>query len=246
VGEHVFAIGHPGDAAGGVLVHTLSDGIVSAVNRNNKFIRGNFMQVTAPLNPGNSGGPIFNDEGEVIAVATYVLGRDNLQGGPALEGLNFGLEARQVHDLLNDRGKSLSPEQIATLFEAPKRPTMPAALVARMEAKLKRLKSRGYVPLTGDLKTSTLSIRLPGGYVRWHNFPRLSPDEQYHVFVVSQGSEDMDLHIMQRNGNVLATDTSFGPDKEVAFQPLVAGEYLLCLRNLTELPADAIIVLLKR
>src|SRR5262249_6100724 len=84
VGQHIFAIGHQGDAAGGVLTPTLSDGIVSAVNRSdgivsavnrsNKFIRGTFLQVTAAINPGNSGGPIFNDEGEVVAIATFVIG----------------------------------------------------------------------------------------------------------------------------------------------------------------------------
>jgi S1-C subfamily serine protease len=54
VGEHVFAIGHPGDATGGVLTRTLSDGIVSAINRKPGFNRVGYTQVTVPINPGNT------------------------------------------------------------------------------------------------------------------------------------------------------------------------------------------------
>jgi S1-C subfamily serine protease len=246
VGDHVFAIGHPGDAAGGLLTRTLSDGIVSAVNRKDRYMRGYLTQVTVAINPGNSGGPIFNDEGEVIAVATFTIRRDSRLGGPNLEALNFGLDTRHIHELLNEPEKSMPQAHIAALFGAPKPPTMPAALVARMEAKLKNLKSKGYELLTGDLKTSIISLQLPGDHHTWYTLPRLSAQDQYHIFVVSQGSGDMDLHIMQRNGNVLARDIRIGRDKEVSFQPLFAGEYFLCLRNLTELPADAIVVLLKR
>jgi S1-C subfamily serine protease len=100
VGEHVFAIGHPANAYGKILSRTLSDGIISAVGRTDSFFPGKITQITIPINFGNSGGPIFDDRGRVIAVATF--GHRRNRGGQTLESLNFALDVQHVHELLND------------------------------------------------------------------------------------------------------------------------------------------------
>lgn len=66
VGERVISIGNPLG-----LEHTLTDGLVSArrVHRGRPMI-----QMSAPVSPGNSGGPVFNLRGEVIGVTTLVVG----------------------------------------------------------------------------------------------------------------------------------------------------------------------------
>ncbi len=64
VGEKIVVIGNPMG-----LEQTVSDGIVSAVRRNQYAV--DFIQVTAPVSAGNSGGPLFNMRGEVIGVATF-------------------------------------------------------------------------------------------------------------------------------------------------------------------------------
>jgi serine protease Do len=66
VGERVISIGNPLG-----LEHTLTDGLVSArrVLENRQWI-----QMSAPVSPGNSGGPLFNMRGEVIGVTTAQLG----------------------------------------------------------------------------------------------------------------------------------------------------------------------------
>ncbi len=63
-GDKIIVIGNPLG-----LEQTVSDGIVSAVRRNNKSI--DFIQITAPVSAGNSGGPLLNMQGEVIGVATF-------------------------------------------------------------------------------------------------------------------------------------------------------------------------------
>ncbi len=63
-GEKIIVIGNPMG-----LEQTVSDGIVSAVRRNQKAVE--FIQITAPVSPGNSGGPLLNMRGEVIGVATF-------------------------------------------------------------------------------------------------------------------------------------------------------------------------------
>jgi len=71
VGEEIFAIGNPAGLEG-----TISKGIISGI-RNWKG--GKIIQITAPISPGSSGGPVFNKFGEVIGVATkYIAGAQNL------------------------------------------------------------------------------------------------------------------------------------------------------------------------
>jgi len=76
-GEHVFGLGHPmapleaRSVFRGTLKWSISSGVVSAVGDR-------FIQVDAPLNPGNSGGPIVNTDGEIIGVASRKLRGDNL------------------------------------------------------------------------------------------------------------------------------------------------------------------------
>jgi hypothetical protein len=74
-GDPVVAIGNPMG-----LEDTVSNGLVSARRK----VEGGLevLQVSAPIAPGSSGGPIFNDHGEVIGVATAVLsGGQNLAFG---------------------------------------------------------------------------------------------------------------------------------------------------------------------
>jgi S1-C subfamily serine protease len=70
VGDDVYAIGNPQGLEG-----TFSQGIVSVIRR---VGGGTIFQMTAPISPGSSGGPILNSSGEVIgiAVATFTDGQN--------------------------------------------------------------------------------------------------------------------------------------------------------------------------
>lgn len=72
VGDPVIVVGTPYGLAG-----SMSNGIVSALNRTlitstNTEIS-NVIQTTAPLNPGNSGGPLMNYRGQVVGIATAIV-----------------------------------------------------------------------------------------------------------------------------------------------------------------------------
>ena len=78
VGQTVYAIGNPfGD-----LVYTMTDGIVSALDRvvsvEGKSI--STFQFSAAVNSGNSGGPIYNTDGEVLGIVTAKVVRGNVEG----------------------------------------------------------------------------------------------------------------------------------------------------------------------
>jgi len=71
-GEHVVAIGHPLG-----LGNTVSDGLVSAVRDIAPQV--SVLQISVPVSPGSSGGPLFNDRGEVIGVVKgYITEGQNL------------------------------------------------------------------------------------------------------------------------------------------------------------------------
>ena len=84
-GDSVLAIGHPLG-----LEDTVSNGLISAVRHVHTGL--DVLQVSAPIAPGSSGGPLFNDHGQVIGVATAFL-----KSG---QNLNFGLPSNYVTELV--------------------------------------------------------------------------------------------------------------------------------------------------
>ena len=71
VGDPVIVVGTPYGLAG-----SMSNGIISALNRTidiGETVLTNIIQTTAPLNPGNSGGPLMNYLGQVVGMATAIV-----------------------------------------------------------------------------------------------------------------------------------------------------------------------------
>ncbi|PRD45152.1 serine protease [Phyllobacterium phragmitis] len=100
IGDWVMAIGNPFGLGGTVTV-----GIISARNRNiNSGPYDNFIQTDAAINRGNSGGPLFNMDGEVIGVNTAII---SPSGGSI--GIGFAIPtemAVSVIDQLREFGET--------------------------------------------------------------------------------------------------------------------------------------------
>jgi len=88
VGEKVIAIGNPLG-----LQFSVSQGIVSAMNREGANGIKAYIQTDAALNPGNSGGPLVNTKGKVIGINNFKVG--------AAESLGFALESDYIIDIIN-------------------------------------------------------------------------------------------------------------------------------------------------
>jgi serine protease Do len=97
-GDPIVAIGDPLG-----LEHTVSSGLVSAIRAVDESTT--VLQISAPISPGSSGGPIFDEHGNVVGVATAIL-----RGG---ENIAFGMPSRYVKDLL----ASPAPVSVAALAE---------------------------------------------------------------------------------------------------------------------------------
>lgn len=123
VGEKIVVIGNPAGLSG-----TVSDGIVSSVREAES---GRLYQITAPVSPGSSGGPVLNMQGEVVAIIAFTM-----RSG---QNLNFAVPVSYVFPLLQSP-KSLTLAQLSAPLsgggEAPTESTARPALTASDQYRL--------------------------------------------------------------------------------------------------------------
>jgi S1-C subfamily serine protease len=107
VGDGVIAMGNPFG-----LSDTMTTGIVSGVGRSLPISLGGFtipnvIQTDAPVNPGNSGGPLLNMQGEVIGMNTAILSGTN-----TFSGIGFAIPSNTITKIvptLIEKGYYLHP-----------------------------------------------------------------------------------------------------------------------------------------
>jgi S1-C subfamily serine protease len=99
IGQFLIAIGNPLGYQ-----HSVSTGVLSGVGRTLRTSTGqlieNVLQTDAPLNPGNSGGPLINTDGEVVGINTAIIG--------GAQGLSFAIDinmAKEIAEQLIMHGK---------------------------------------------------------------------------------------------------------------------------------------------
>lgn len=110
-GEAVYAVGFPGvgDVLSDTAAHTaeeatITDGIISAIRSYTIEKQADpvtLLQINAAINSGNSGGPLFNAQGEVIGVNTYKVNKDS-------QGIFGAIDIRELQALLEENYISLS------------------------------------------------------------------------------------------------------------------------------------------
>ena len=92
VGDWVVAIGNPFGLGG-----TVTSGIISARNRDINLTRyDDFIQTDASINQGNSGGPLFNLDGQVIGINTAILSPSGTSSG-----IGFAIPANAASNIIN-------------------------------------------------------------------------------------------------------------------------------------------------
>lgn len=100
VGDTVYAVGNPM----GELQFTMTSGMVSALDRDVTTEESggsiNMFQMDAAINSGNSGGPVYNANGEVIGVATAKYSSSGSDA--SVEGLGFAIPSDDAKKIAND------------------------------------------------------------------------------------------------------------------------------------------------
>lgn len=101
VGESIYAVGNPQGLEG-----TFSQGIISSIR---KVSSDTLLQITAPISPGSSGGPVLNQSGEVIgvSVATFTGGQN----------LNFAIPSIYLKKLLT-KSSTIQPLTLVSSAKA--------------------------------------------------------------------------------------------------------------------------------
>ena len=117
VGERVVVLGSPLG-----LEQTVTEGLVSAIRTVRD--RGEFLQISAPISPGSSGGPVVNMTGQVIGIVTFQVRGQNI---------NFAVPGYRILDLRDGPPRPL-PGQGA---EGKSLPTRPGVNVPRPQMQVR-------------------------------------------------------------------------------------------------------------
>lgn len=95
-GENVFTIGYPlNDIMGNN--YKVTNGIISSKTGIGDDVR--FYQISVPLQPGNSGGPLFNYQGNIIGITTSRLNSKSV--GTRIENVNYAIKSSYLLTLYN-------------------------------------------------------------------------------------------------------------------------------------------------
>lgn len=209
VGDRVYVMGNPLGLEG-----TFSDGLLSA-RRIDEGVA--YLQITAPISSGSSGGPVLNARGEVVGIATAAM-----RSG---QNLNLAVAARYAQSLIGAAGRPRpmrdAREELAVEASAEASTgTEWEAIVAEQVAEVDELfKDDGYEP----------SHELQSGYLSTDETTttRLDLDPGRYVFVgVCDGDcEDLDLAVYSPSGTMLGSDVEEDDVPVVEVRVASAGEY---------------------
>ena len=95
VGEEIHTIGHPQN-----FVWTYSKGMITGLRKNFQFGSekiADVIQINASISPGNSGGPLFNDYGQVVGMVTFS------ESSQLSQNLNFAVSSSDIKKVLNQK-----------------------------------------------------------------------------------------------------------------------------------------------
>jgi hypothetical protein len=108
VGDKIYTLTNPL----GILQNTLSEGIISGIRQMDGY---KYFQITAPISPGSSGGPVFNSQGQVIGLAV-----ETIEAG---QNLNFAVPIDYARGMLS----TTQPRPLASIYEPEPVPAATAA-----------------------------------------------------------------------------------------------------------------------
>lgn len=235
IGERVYVMGNPLGQT-----NTFSDGIVSA----KRTIEGvSLLQITAPISPGSSGGPVMNSRGEVIGIATM-----GVRGG---QNLNYAVPSRYIRPLLStgESAKRFTASVLPVvrsgglIDEPPIQSSSPARPPGQGQGSGRSNASPGEDEwenqVNGQLERADIYFQAEG-LTRSHNFGKgelnfrdsdsfslqLDARKRYaFVAVCDNDCSDIDLALYDASGRELKRD--FGTDDFpiIVFQPPRTGRY---------------------
>ncbi len=210
-GEWVVAMGNPFGLGG-----TVTAGIVSAVSRDiGSGPYDQFIQVDAPINQGNSGGPLFTQDGKVIGMNTAIL---SPTGGSV--GIGFAIPSDMIRTISAQLEQSghvtrgyvgVEAQQItATTAKALNLPDNSGALLAGVTSDSPASRA-GLQP--GDVIEAVNGIKIANPRELAVNIAGIEPGQEAHLTVRHNGADkDMTVKVgTMPNDQTASADTQENP-----------------------------------
>ncbi|MBN9021220.1 MAG: DegQ family serine endoprotease [Rhizobiales bacterium] len=236
VGDWVMAIGNPFGLGGTVTV-----GIVSARNRDiNSGPYDNFIQTDASINRGNSGGPLFNMEGEVIGINTAII---SPTGGSI--GIGFAIPSTTALNVINqlrEFGETRRGWLGVRIQEVTDEVADSLSMDSASGALVAGVTDEGPAAMAG-IEAGDVILEFDGRQVKaMHELPRMVADEpigkEVPVIILRKGERQtvtVTLGRLEDSEEVAAVDET-APEAmtdEPAPPPVVAGPLGLTLSDLS-------------
>jgi hypothetical protein len=199
VGEEVVAIGNPLS-----LESTVSNGLISGVRTSKEF--GKFLQTTAPISPGSSGGPLFNMHGEVVGINTLYL--------KVGENLNFAIPINDAKLLLSHQSAKL--ENLPTEHVAAPTSEPPSTTGEEPIAQKKQTKETFYVRAR---RNETYIVEYEGHQLTAHCREALGWDRNMDKLGRPM-SENRCVYMSDTVGKYFTEDFMVRGDNELRYRPL--------------------------
>jgi serine protease Do len=224
IGDRVYVMGNPMGMSG-----TFADGLLSAM----RPVQGTQMlQISAPISPGSSGGPVMNDHGEVIGVATMIV-----VGG---QNLSLAVPSRYVRPLLLTTAaprpftaESLprrDGEALASVGRAPE----PTRLDPRRQVLAQISVADSVMRMNGLRLTEPVRMgSAPQGQRRVEEFSLVAGARYFVIARCNDECSNVDLGMMDAGGRVLGTDEGDDAIPSVSFVAEASGTY----RAVVSMPA---------
>lgn len=201
VGQKVYAIGAPRG-----LEQSLSDGLVSALRRDSAG-EIEFIQMTAPISPGSSGGGLFDEQGRLVGITTAGI------SGSA-QNLNFARPAEWIGEIPARGARALAEYRRAKT--SPQATTPTTAPASMSVAPRPPAPAAGYQPRPAA--TATTTVGTTGGRDAY-NAERLARSTscaaEPRAALVAKGPGFETYSIACANGDALAVRCEFGNCREL-------------------------------
>ncbi|HEX2941695.1 MAG TPA: DegQ family serine endoprotease [Rhodopila sp.] len=234
-GEWVVAMGNPFGLGG-----TVTAGIVSAVSRDiGDGPYDQFIQVDAPINRGNSGGPLFTQDGKVIGMNTAIL---SPTGGSV--GIGFAIPSdmiRTVSAQLEKTGHVVrgyigveAQEITPATAQAMHLQQHAGALLAGIQPDSPASKA-GLQP--GDVITTVNGTKISGPRELAVNVANVQPGDEAHLTIMRNGeSKDVSLKVGQLPSEQMASNNESGMGEHHGRIGLALAPLSPDLRNQLDVP----------
>ncbi len=202
--DTAYIIGHPRG-----MDFTIAHGLVKGYRKN--AIGSEEMEVTTPMGPGSSGGPLFDDHGDIVGVASkYSADRLNENFGIPLNEVSTFIDFSMQFSTVTEAREILKDQRIESLREARQNELEPG--ITQAKAGKSFAENKNFKEQTFDFGTQVLTVALPRVFDSCKQMKKKGNNDVLHacfgfgdsaVFTVQRFNAKSKKSLLEQNGQRL-------------------------------------------